>query len=472
MFRINGLAYPISKRFGRECNTLYQEDGDKRFERRLALFEKKGTPCKIILKGFVKENGRIGIFSKNGFESKLNYLVQSGIGGEDPGGKHIEVMISTGMKFSNSTVFSKILRLKDFIEYKGDLCLYIAQFPMFKKLKLKDFHNIDSKRTRGQLMKLMRKKNAKNLKKILGKFTLPDFIMRDLDKLDVVNIWAGRKRTISKLHFDFYKNFLIVLEGKKTVYMFPPTSEAVSSHKMNFQIFHEGFLTKRKKDKRKARSKGVIKANRRVEAKRYLWENGMIKATIQEGEALFIPEGWYHFVISEKNTIGVNFWFESLFVQINRNEKKIRNFLTIKKLKENLRLLAEKSIENSGHSLTKFKPSRIKRSIVEFIMDKVLKFDDYFKEDIGIKRQLFLNYLLDQLEISDGKTNAKKFLFEEKFFEEEDKDNFDHTDKSKEMFYEFFGIYFGEKERIAAMGIKKGLLSLMVNSDVKSLLGA
>lgn len=464
MFRINGLRYPIEKRFGRGCCTLLESSsnrGDGKFKKKVKKLEKNEFPFKILMREFTKWNQR-KIFGKKN-EEILRFLLDA----EDKKITNIEMMISTGMKFSNSTVFSKIAKLEEFLDYNGILNLYIAQFPIYKKMKFSDFHNKSSKQTNQKLKEILGNKNKEAIKKLLGKFVLPEIFMEKLDRLERVNLWCGRKRTVSKLHFDLYSNYLLVLKGKKTVFLFPPDSKMVKNSKINFQTFHEGKLVKRKKLKKNK----ILKIYPKIKKKEELWRSGLIKAELCEGEALFIPEGWYHYVISEKDTIAVNFWFESIMVKIEKKEDNLRNFLILKKLKKNLKKIAEKSIVKSGYSLKMYEPKRVKRSIIELLMDKILVFKNFVKCDIEVKKKLFLNYLLEQLEVSDDKINAKKFILENEFeFGEGKKLGFDHTDSTKEFFYDFFGIYFGEEERIAALGVQKELVDLMLRSDVKSLI--
>ena len=42
---------------------------------------------------------------------------------------------------------------------------------------------------------------------------------------------------------------------------------------------------------------------------------------------MYIPEGWWHYVVSEENTIAVNYWIESMFVKINMNAERIMDRL-------------------------------------------------------------------------------------------------------------------------------------------------
>lgn len=129
MFRINGLAYPVEKRFGRSCKELVEKIGEEGLlRRRVSGLETKEIPFKIFLKEFMKLNKR-KIFDKD-FEQTLKFLL-SNDNNENP--EKFEVMISINQKFTNKTVFSKISTFQEFIEYNGILNIYIAQFPIFKK---------------------------------------------------------------------------------------------------------------------------------------------------------------------------------------------------------------------------------------------------------------------------------------------------------------------------------------------------
>ena len=52
------------------------------------------------------------------------------------------------------------------------------------------------------------------LQKILlkRKIKLPTYIQSKVDKLKIINIWGGKKMTVSKWHYDAYDNFNYILK--------------------------------------------------------------------------------------------------------------------------------------------------------------------------------------------------------------------------------------------------------------------
>lgn len=101
------------------------------------------------------------------------------------------------------------------------------------------------------------------------------------------------------MHFDLYDNYLYVIHGTKTVYLLPPDTKNVEQK----SIFEDGFHQVKLQSKKikKHRGKNLIKLKE------------LKKIILYKGEILRIPEGWYHYVVSEPNTIALNFWFKSIF---------------------------------------------------------------------------------------------------------------------------------------------------------------
>jgi hypothetical protein len=112
--------------------------------------------------------------------------------------------------------------------------------------------------------------------------------------LSQVNLWASLKHTESTLHYDPHCNLLCIVSGRKCVWTAPP--EARKTLAAN-PIWHEscnhagGNLC--------SFSEGVLQSI------------GGGKFTLHAGDALYIPEGYYHQVVSDAGTLGVNFWWTS-----------------------------------------------------------------------------------------------------------------------------------------------------------------
>lgn len=114
--------------------------------------------------------------------------------------------------------------------------------------------------------------------------------------LSQVTLWMNMDvQTISSLHYDGYHNLLCVVTGKKTVrmcsgdysrFLFPFMAFSGSAnHSKQYRVF--------------------------AEAVHRLPANAVLEVEVRSGEALFIPEGWWHEVVSDPATMAISFWFES-----------------------------------------------------------------------------------------------------------------------------------------------------------------
>ena len=80
------------------------------------------------------------------------------------------------------------------------------------------------------------------------------------------------------------------MEGKKTIYLAEPTTLRSQSA---FSLFNNHLAKKKNKLK---------------EARGNIW-----KVVLEKGECLYIPKGWWHYVISTGDpNIGINFWGNSV----------------------------------------------------------------------------------------------------------------------------------------------------------------
>ncbi|GAB5364453.1 hypothetical protein AAMO2058_000971600 [Amorphochlora amoebiformis] len=152
------------------------------------------------------------------------------------------------------------------------LALYLAQCPMYCR-------NPTSLADRAKLPSLMRD------------ISVPDIISSY--QLNNVNLWVSRGQTVSSLHYDEHDNLLCVIQGIKTVTLIPPSETTKLSPR---PVWSES-----------ANHSGV---------KELCPECAKIEVTIERGEVLYIPEGWWHTVLSrnrspESPIIAVNLWFRT-----------------------------------------------------------------------------------------------------------------------------------------------------------------
>jgi hypothetical protein len=108
------------------------------------------------------------------------------------------------------------------------------------------------------------------------------------------NAWIGRSRT-SHLHFDGMDNMLVVAHGVKEVLLFSPWRlpdlYPQSAQRWKSAAQSTTYLRPDKDDF--PRLRGAPR----------------LRATIRAGEALYIPAGWWHEVLTPTWTVAFNFWF-------------------------------------------------------------------------------------------------------------------------------------------------------------------
>ncbi|KAK6141573.1 hypothetical protein DH2020_024674 [Rehmannia glutinosa] len=114
-----------------------------------------------------------------------------------------------------------------------------------------------------------------------------------------INLWMNNARTRSSTHYDPHHNLLCIISGCKQVVLWPPSAcpalyplplygeasnhSAIPLENINFSLY--------------PRAKSIYEYSQKV--------------ILHAGDAVFIPEGWYHQVDSEDLTIAVNFWWRS-----------------------------------------------------------------------------------------------------------------------------------------------------------------
>ncbi|RLN94578.1 hypothetical protein BBJ28_00003110 [Nothophytophthora sp. Chile5] len=108
----------------------------------------------------------------------------------------------------------------------------------------------------------------------------------------------------TSLHYDAYQNILVVLYGRKTVTLYPPSE---SDKLYPYPIY----------TKSANHSQVNVVQPDRVAHPRFAEAQSQRFAVSTGGTyALFIPEGWWHQVDSDEFTIAVNYWWEGMRNQL------------------------------------------------------------------------------------------------------------------------------------------------------------
>ncbi|KAL4572017.1 hypothetical protein LXL04_018785 [Taraxacum kok-saghyz] len=114
-----------------------------------------------------------------------------------------------------------------------------------------------------------------------------------------INLWINGYKTRSSTHYDPHHNLLCVVSGTKQVDLWPPSSTPLLYPMPLYgeASNHSGVPIDVPDLSLHPRSEHLKKYSQRV--------------VLHSGDALFIPEGWFHQVDSESLTIAVNFWWRS-----------------------------------------------------------------------------------------------------------------------------------------------------------------
>ncbi|TYZ61268.1 hypothetical protein PybrP1_009569 [[Pythium] brassicae (nom. inval.)] len=134
------------------------------------------------------------------------------------------------------------------------------------------------------------------LPRIMDDFVLPEDLSSEA--LSQVNLWMAARPSRTGLHYDAYRNVLVVLHGRKTVTLYAPSESGnLYPHPVHSKSANHSRVDVSDPDMM-AHPKFANAASQRF--------------VVDAGDALFIPEGWWHQVDSDASTIAVNFWFDGL----------------------------------------------------------------------------------------------------------------------------------------------------------------
>eukprot|EP00957_Ditylum_brightwellii_P099952 7617256-Ditylum_brightwellii.AAC.1 len=128
------------------------------------------------------------------------------------------------------------------------------------------------------------------------------------DKVNIreVNLWYAPHKSCTNSHYDGNHNILLVMKGTKTVELSPPGairgSVIYSEHANHPAVFPSPSVI--------CDDDTLRKINNELERTRECCNTSSIVVSVSEGEALFIPEGWWHRVESSASCLAINFWFD------------------------------------------------------------------------------------------------------------------------------------------------------------------
>ncbi|RMX66863.1 hypothetical protein KXD40_001967 [Peronospora effusa] len=135
---------------------------------------------------------------------------------------------------------------------------------------------------------------------IMNDFRVPECLHEK--PVTQVNLWMTVQPSRTTLHYDAYQNIVVVLYGRKTITLYSPSDTA----KMYPYPVHTKSVNHSQVD---IVQPDLDKHPRFSKASAQQFE-------VTAGDALVIPEGWWHKVDSDKFTIAVNYWWNGVREQL------------------------------------------------------------------------------------------------------------------------------------------------------------
>ncbi|KAJ6539351.1 cupin-like domain-containing protein [Mycena capillaripes] len=130
---------------------------------------------------------------------------------------------------------------------------------------------------------------------------------------DAVNLWIGSHKSVTSIHNDPYENIYTVVRGSKHFTLLPPTEGWYLKERM----YPHGTWTRNNPD-------GGLTMVPSLNVSPIRWssvgdpdikgnlpeEAHPIRITVEAGETLYLPQGWWHHVRQADNTIALNWWYD------------------------------------------------------------------------------------------------------------------------------------------------------------------
>ncbi|XP_044745723.1 bifunctional peptidase and arginyl-hydroxylase JMJD5-like [Coccinella septempunctata] len=197
----------------------------------------------------------------------LQYLLQ--IGGDRT------VPVEIGTQYVDENWSQRLMTIREFVEKyyfknEGEMTGYIAQHNLFDQIP-----------------------------ELREDICIPEYcsLSKDYDKScdPEINCWFGPAGTVSSLHHDPKNNFLVQVYGMKQILLFAPQDT-------QYLYPFEGSLL--------SNTSQVDPLIPNLEIYPNFIHSKMFKCLLKEGEMLFIPQKWWHYVVALDKSFSVSFWWQ------------------------------------------------------------------------------------------------------------------------------------------------------------------
>ncbi|KAL3359161.1 hypothetical protein AABB24_015965 [Solanum stoloniferum] len=133
-------------------------------------------------------------------------------------------------------------------------------------------------------------------------FYLAQPVPLETKSLSSVNLWMNSMKARSSTHYDPHHNLLCIVSGCKEVTLWPPSA---TPYLYPLPLYEEASNHS---------SVTLEEPDLSLYPRATCLSDFSQKVVLHAGDALFIPEGWFHQVDSEVLTIAVNFWWRSMTI--------------------------------------------------------------------------------------------------------------------------------------------------------------
>ncbi|TMW60611.1 hypothetical protein Poli38472_000653 [Pythium oligandrum] len=166
--------------------------------------------------------------------------------------------------------------------------------------------------------------------------------------LTQTNLWIAVNSSRTSVHYDAYRNVLVVLHGTKTVTLYPPSD---TGNLYSRPIFSKSSNHSEVNFAHPDLSQHPAFANAHPQVFK-----------LEAGDALYIPEGWWHQVDTSAYCIAINYWFDGLRAELVQDPHMTTYYARVA-MEELVRLESSRILrqfhEQAAHTVNSATPSRI-----------------------------------------------------------------------------------------------------------------
>lgn len=139
--------------------------------------------------------------------------------------------------------------------------------------------------------------NIRDMPELKSDYRIPDIVRTGKGSVYKINIWLGLENTFSPCHYDPYHNILCQITGKKTVILYNP------DFSLNLYPY--------KNDIRLKNTSQITNVYGEVDLQRFpLFSQCYgLKATLEPGDAVYIPFKWWHYCKGNSLNCSINYWW-------------------------------------------------------------------------------------------------------------------------------------------------------------------